>query len=43
MFETEINFNSENKRLPIKLIRQPDFVENIKVNPSKVEYFLIKK
>ena len=31
------------KRLPIELVRQADFVENVRVIPEKVEYFLIKK
>ena len=43
MFATNINFDSENKRLPIELIRKADFVENVRIYPSKVEYFLIKK
>ena len=43
MFATNISFNSEYKRLPIEIVRQADFVENVRIKPSKVEYFLIKK
>ena len=43
MFSTNINFDSEYKRLPIELVRQADFVENVRISPSKIEYFLIKK
>ena len=43
MFSTSINFDKAYKRLPIELVRQADFVENVRVKPAKVEYFLIKK
>lgn len=43
MFATNVNFEKDYKRLPIELVRQADFVENVKIYPSKVEYFLIKK
>ena len=43
MFGTNVNFDNNKKRLPIDLIRQADFVENVRVVPEKVEYFLIKK
>ena len=43
MFATSVNFDNTKKRLPIELVRQADFVENVRVKPDKVEYFLIKK
>ena len=43
MFGTNVNFDNNKKRLTIDLIRQADFVENVRVVPEKVEYFLIKK
>lgn len=43
MFDLSISFNQNNKRQLIDLNRQPDFVENIRLNPEKVEYYLIKK
>ena len=43
MFSTNIIFDNTKKRLPIELVRQADFIENIRLKPEKVEYFLIKK
>ena len=43
MFATSVDFDNTKKRLPIELVRQADFVENVRVKPDKVEYFLIKK
>ena len=43
MFSTNIIFDNTKKRLPIELARQADFIENIRLKPEKVEYFLIKK
>tara|TARA_B100000963_G_scaffold12189_1_gene9446 strand:+ start:1122 stop:2105 length:984 start_codon:yes stop_codon:yes gene_type:complete len=43
MFLTNIIFDNTKKRLPIELVRQADFIENIRLKPEKVEYFLIKK
>ena len=42
MFSTNIIFDNTKKRLPIELVRQADFIENIRLKPEKVEYFLIK-
>lgn len=43
MFSTNIIFDNSKKRLPIELVRQADFIENIRLKPEKVEYLLIKK
>ena len=43
MFEASIEFDIESKRQTVNLIKQPDFIENVRVYPKKVEYFLIKK
>ena len=43
MFAAQILFDSDFKRQSVNLSRQADFVENVRVFPSKVEYFLIKK
>lgn len=43
MFAAQILFDRDFKRQSVNLSRQADFVENIRVFPSKVEYFLIKK
>ena len=43
IFKTSVNFDNNNKRLPIKLDFQADFIENVRLKPEKVEYFLIKK
>ena len=43
MFAAQILFDSDFKRQSVNLSRQADFVENDRVFPSKVEYFLIKK
>lgn len=43
MFAAQILFDSDFKRQSVNLSRQADFVENVRIFPSKVEYFLIKK
>ena len=43
MFAAQILFDSDFKRQSVNLSRQADFVENVRVFPSKVEYYLIKK
>ena len=43
IFKTSVNFDNNNKRLPIELDFQADFIENVRLKPEKVEYFLIKK
>ncbi len=43
MFATQVLFDKDFKRQSVSLIRQADFVENVRIFPSKVEYFLIKK
>ena len=43
MFLTNIIFDNSKKRLPIELVRHADFIENIRLVPDKVEYFMIKK
>jgi hypothetical protein len=43
MFAVEVLFDKEFKRQSVNLSRQADFVENVRIFPSKVEYFLIKK
>ena len=43
MFLTNIIFDNSKKRLPIELVRHADFIENIRLIPDKVEYFMIKK
>jgi hypothetical protein len=43
MFAAQILFDGDFKRQSVNLSRQADFVENVRVFPSKVEYFLIKK
>ena len=43
IFRTSVNFDYKKKRLPIELDFQADFIENVRIKPEKVEYFLIKK
>jgi len=43
MFAAQVSFDKDFKRQTVNLVRQADFVENVRVFPSKVEYFLIKK
>jgi hypothetical protein len=43
MFAAYISFDADFKRQSVNLSRQADFVENVRIFPSKVEYFLIKK
>ena len=43
MFAAQILFDRDFKRQSVNLSRQADFVENVRIFPSKVEYFLIKK
>ncbi len=43
IFRTSVNFDYMKKRLPIELDFQADFIENVRLKPEKVEYFLIKK
>jgi len=43
MFAAHILFDADFKRQSVNLSRQADFVENVRILPSKVEYFLIKK
>ena len=43
MFAAEVNFNQDYKRQTVELTKTSGFVENIRINPSKVEYILIKK
>lgn len=43
MFAAHISFDADFKRQSVNLSRQADFVENVRIFPSKVEYFLIKK
>jgi hypothetical protein len=42
MFELSSTFDKTKKRLSVKVDRKPDFVENIRLFPPKVEYILIK-
>ncbi len=43
MFGVSIDFDLNKKRQTVDLIKKPDFIENVRVHPSKVEYILIKK
>lgn len=43
MFGVEVLFDDDFKRQSVNLTRESDFVENVRIFPSKVEYFLIKK
>lgn len=43
MFEVEVNYTVDKTRLSVKLSKQSDLVENIRLSPSKVEYVLIQK
>ena len=43
MFAAQILFDRDFKRQSVNLSRQADFVENVRIFPYKVEYFLIKK
>lgn len=43
MFRAQVHFSETRKRLPVKLNKQSNLVENIRISPAKVEYILIKK
>jgi YbbR domain-containing protein len=43
MFTAVVNFDKDYKRQTVELTTSSDFVENIRITPSKVEYILIKK
>ena len=43
MFEAQVNYDSEKARLTIKLNKESDLVDNIRLSPTKVEYLLIEK
>ena len=43
MFEAQVNYDAEKVRLSVKLIKEPEFVENIRIIPAKVECILIQK
>ena len=43
MFEAQVNYDSEKARLTIKLNKESDLVDNIRLSPTKVEYILIEK
>ena len=43
MFEAQVNYDSEKTRLTIKLIKESDLVDNIRLSPTKLEYILIQK
>ena len=43
MFEVSIDFDTDKKRQTVNLVEYPEFIENVRVNPQKVEYYLIKK
>jgi hypothetical protein len=42
-FSVSVLFNSDYNRLPVRLDKKADFVENVRIFPSKVEYVLIKE
>ncbi len=41
-FVAEVEFDKDKKRLNVGLVNKPDFIENVRIVPSKVEYILIK-
>ena len=43
MFELSVELDLNNRRQTVKLTKQADFVENVRIYPQKIEYFLIKK
>ena len=43
MFEAQVNYDSKKARLTIKLNKESDLVDNIRLSPTKVEYILIEK
>jgi len=43
MFEAQVNYDAEKVRLSVKLKKEPEFVENIRIRPAKVECILIQK
>ena len=43
MFEAQVNYDSEKTRLTIKLNKESDLVDNIRLSPTKLEYILIQK
>ena len=43
MFEAQVNYDAEKVRLSVKLKKEPEFVENIRIIPAKVECILIQK
>ena len=43
MFKAQVNYDSEKARLTIKLNKESDLVDNIRLSPTKVEYILIEK
>ncbi|MEC8611297.1 MAG: hypothetical protein VXY06_06055, partial [Bacteroidota bacterium] len=43
MFELSVELDLNNRRQTVKLAKQADFVENVRIYPQKIEYFLIKK
>ena len=43
MFELNVELDLDNRRQTVNIVKQPDFIENVRIYPQKVEYFLIKK
>ena len=43
MFEAQVKYDSKKARLTVKLNKESDLVDNIRYNPTKVEYILIQK
>ena len=43
MFEAQVKYDAEKSRLTVKLNKESDLVENIRLSPTKVEYILIQK
>ena len=43
MFEIQVKYDAEKVRLTVKLNKEPDLVDNIRLSPTKVEYILIQK
>ena len=43
MFEAQVKYDAEKARLTVKLNKESDLVENIRLSPTKVEYILIQK
>ena len=43
MFMAQVKYDEEKSRLTVKLNKEPDLIENIRLKPTKVEYILIQK